>query len=406
MKKFIIGISFLLLMVSCAGTFNKDFTTDALKYCANQTNLSIDELKGDSGVDYTMMPRNVLAGQNSWNCRKVCKEEWTCGFWPGVLWYDYEFTKDLKIKDAAEKYTASLGFLANTQAYDHDLGFLVYCSYGNAYRLTGNPAYKQIILSVADSLATLYNPKIGTILSWPREIENNKWPHNTIIDNMMNLEMLFWAAKNGENTELYDIAVSHANNTMKNQFKPDYSCYHVALYDTITGAFIKGITHQGYKDSSMWARGQGWAIYGFTTCYRETKDIKYLEFVQKVADAYLKRLPEDYIPYWDFDDPEIPNAPRDASAAALVASGLLELSTYVQAEKGLQYKQAAIEMLKALSTPEYQSRDKNPSFLLHSTGHWPNKSEIDASIIYADYYYIEALLRLKNLNKGKMVIES
>lgn len=405
MKKFIIAIG-SLVMVSCAGTFNKDFTTDALNYCANQTTLSIDELKGDSAVDYTMMPRNVLAGQNSWNCRKVCKEEWTSGFWPGVLWYDYEFTQDLKIKDAAERYTASLGFLANTQAYDHDLGFLVYCSYGNAYRLTGNPAYKQIVFSVADSLATLYNPKVGTILSWPRALKENNWPHNTIIDNMMNLEMLFWAAKNGENTELYDIAVSHANTTMKNQFKPDYSCYHVALYDTITGAFIKGITHQGYKDSSMWARGQGWAIYGFTTCYRETKDIKYLEFVQNVADAYLKRLPEDYIPYWDFDDPEIPNAPRDASAAALVASGLLELSTYVKAEKGLQYKQAAIEMLKALSTSEYQSRDKNPSFLLHSTGHWPNKSEIDASIIYADYYYIEALLRLKNLNEGKVVIES
>jgi len=396
----------LFALYSCSVSNESRFVDNALGYCADQTTLSLNELKGDSTLDYTMMPRNVLNDGSKWNCRKVCKEEWTSGFWPGVLWYDYEFTKDLKIKEAAEKYTASLGFLANTRAYDHDLGFLVFNSFGNAYRLTGNPAYKQIIFSVADSLATLYNPKVGTILSWPRAIKENNWPHNTIIDNMMNLEMLFWAAKNGENTELYDIAVSHANNTMKNQFKPDYSCYHVALYDTITGAFVKGITHQGYKDSSMWARGQGWAIYGFTTCYRETKDIKYLEFVQKVADAYLKRLPEDYIPYWDFDDPGIPNAPRDASAAALVASGLLELSTYVQPEKGVQYKQAAIEMLKTLSSSDYQSRDKNPSFLLHSTGHWPKKSEIDASIIYADYYYIEALLRLKKLNEGKAIIES
>ena len=405
MKKFIIGISFLFL-VSCSGLLNRDFTKDALEYCATQTTRSLSELKGNSAADYTLMPRNVLVGETKWNCRKVSKEEWTSGFWPGVLWYDYEFTKDLKIKEAAEKYTASLDFLANTRAYDHDLGFLVFCSYGNAYRLTGNPAYKQIIFSVADSLATLYNPKVGTILSWPRAIKENKWPHNTIIDNMMNLEMLFWAAKNGENNDLYDIAVSHANNTMKNQFKPDYSCYHVALYDTITGAFIKGITHQGYKDNSMWARGQGWAIYGFTMCYRETHDDKYLEFVQKVADAYLKRLPKDYIPYWDFDGPGIPNAPRDASAAAIVASGLLELSSYVHTEKGEEYKQAAIEMLKALSTPEYQSRDKNPSFLLHSTGHWPKKSEIDASIIYADYYYIEALLRLKKLKEGKKLVES
>ena len=405
MKKIIIAIG-SLVMVSCAGTFNKDFTKDALMYCAEQTTRSLIELKGDSTLDYTMMPRNILAGESKWNCRKATKEEWTSGFWPGVLWYDYEFTKDPKIKEAAEKYTASLDFLANTRAYDHDLGFLVFCSYGNAYRLTGNPAYKQIIFAVADSLATLYNPKVGTILSWPRAIKENKWPHNTIIDNMMNLEMLFWASKNGENTELYKIAVSHADHTMKNQFKPDYSCYHVALYDTISGSFIKGITHQGYKDSSMWARGQGWAIYGFTMCYRETKDVKYLEFVQKVADAYLKRLPEDYIPFWDFDAPEIPNAPRDASAAAVVASGLLELSTYVQGDKGIQYKKAAIEMLKTLSSSDYQSREKNPSFLLHSTGHWPNKSEIDASIIYADYYYIEALLRLKNLNEGKKLIES
>jgi unsaturated chondroitin disaccharide hydrolase len=404
MKKYIIAIGFLVALVSCSGTYNKDFATVALNYCADQTNRSLKELKGDSTLNYTLMPRNILSGENKWNCRKVSREEWTSGFWPGVLWYDYEFTKDAKIKEAAEKYTNSLSQLVNSPVYDHDLGFLIFCSYGNAYRLTGNASYKQIITYAADSLATLYNPKVGTILSWPRAIKENGWPHNSIIDNMMNLEMLFWAAKNSDNTALYDIAVSHADKTMKNQFKPDYSCYHVALYDTITGAFIKGITHQGYKDSSMWARGQAWAVYGFTVCYRETRDVKYLEFVQKVADAYLKRLPKDHIPYWDFDAPGIPNAPRDASAAAVVASGLLELSTYVKGEKGLQYKQAAIQMLKTLSSSEYQSRKTNPSFLLHSTGHWPKKSEVDASIIYADYYYIEALLRLKKLNEGKKLI--
>lgn len=389
----------LFALSSCAGVKDSKFVDSALNYCASQTNRSIEELKGDSTADYTQMPRNVLVGESKWNCRKASEKEWTSGFWPGVLWYDYEFTKDLKIRKVAEKYTASLSFLANTKAYDHDLGFLVFCSFGNAYRLTGNPAYKQIILSVADSLATLYNPTVGTILSWPRAIHEYHWPHNTIIDNMMNLEMLFWAAKNGENVELYDMAVSHANNTMKNQFKPDYSCYHVALYDTITGSFIKGVTHQGYKDSSMWARGQAWAIYGFTVCYRETHDERYLEFVQKVTDVYLKRLPDDYIPYWDFDGPGIPDAPRDASAASIVASGLLELSTYVKGDKGEQYKQVAVQILKKLSTKEYQSRDKNPSFLLHSTGNWPTDSEIDASIIYADYYYLEALLRLKKLNE-------
>lgn len=403
MNKIVVVLTFVLLAL-CSSIKGVSLNVDKpLKYCDLQTKRTLSELKGDSVINYTLMPRNILNGESHWNCRKACKEEWTSGFWPGVLWYDYENTNDPKIKQEAEKFTQSLAFLANTSAYDHDLGFLVFCSYGNAYRLTGNSAYKQIILKTADSLATLFNPKVGTILSWPRAVKVDKWPHNTIIDNMINLEMLFWAAKNGGSKKLYDIAVSHANTTMAHHFKPDYSCYHVALYDTITGNFIRGMTHQGYKDSSMWARGQGWAIYGFTVCYRETKDVKYLDFAQKVADVYLKRLPKDYVPYWDFDAPGIPNVPRDASAAAVVASGLLELSTFLKNEKGECYKQAAIYMLKTLSSLAYQSGEKNSAFLLHSTGHWPNKTEVDASIIYADYYYIEALLRLKKLNSGKEI---
>ncbi|MDD4992211.1 MAG: glycoside hydrolase family 88 protein [Paludibacter sp.] len=400
MKQIILGLSLFILCSFTNKTDNK-FADKALRYCSNQTIRTLKELKADSVFDYTMMPRNILNGQSKWNCRKAAKEEWTAGFWPGVLWYDYEATGDKKIKAEAEKYTQSLEFLSKTSAYDHDLGFLMFCSYGNAYRLTGNPAYKKILLNTADTLATLFNPKVGTILSWPRAVKERTWPHNTIIDNMMNLELLFWAARNGGNHKLYDIAVSHANTTMKNHFKPDYSCYHVVIYDTITGKKIKGITHQGYADNSMWARGQGWAIYGYTMCYRETKDPIYLEFVQCLADAYLKRLSSDYVPYWDFDDPAIPNAPRDASASAVVASGLLELSTYLNNAKGESYKHAAIKMLQSLSSSVYQSRKSKPSFLLHSTGNWPNHSEVDASIIYADYYYIEAMLRLKRLNSEK-----
>lgn len=217
--------------------------------------------------------------------------------------------------------------------------------------------------------------------------------------------MLFWAAKNGGNPYLYDIAVSHADKTMKCQFRPDYTSYHVAVYDTITGNLIKGVTHQGYADSTMWARGQAWAIYGYTVVYRETKDPKYLDFAQKVTDVYLERLPEDKVPYWDFSAPGIPDAPRDASAAAVVASALLELSTYLPNGTGKRYKDAAIEMLASLNSDSYQSGKSKPSFLLHSVGHWPAHSEIDASIIYADYYYIEALLRLKRLQEGKNVIK-
>lgn len=405
MKKIVVGLAVVLGFCTCAhqpsGTLD---VNKALDYCAKQTQRTLTELKTDSGIDYTMMPRNIMADEQHWNCRKATKEEWCAGFWPGVLWYDYEYTKDKQVLEEAENFTHSLKFLSHIPAYDHDLGFLVFCSYGNGYRLTKNPAYKQVILDTADTLATLFNPIVGTILSWPREVEPRNWPHNTIMDNMINLEMLFWAAKNGGNPYLYDIAVSHADKTMKSQFCPDYTSYHVAVYDTITGNLIKGVTHQGYADSTMWARGQAWAIYGYTVVYRETKDPKYLDFAQKVTDVYLDRLPEDKVPYWDFDDPSIPNAPRDASAGAVVASALLELSTYLPNGTGKRYKDAAIEMLTSLSSDSYQSGESKPSFLLHSVGHWPNHSEIDASIIYADYYYIEALLRLKRLQEGYGVL--
>ena len=405
MKKIVVGLAVVLGFCTCAhkpsGTLD---VNKALDYCAKQTQRTLTELKTDSGIDYTMMPRNIMADEQHWNCRKATKEEWCAGFWPGVLWYDYEYTKDKQVLEEAENFTHSLKFLSHIPAYDHDLGFLVFCSYGNGYRLTKNPAYKQVILDTADTLATLFNPIVGTILSWPREVEPRNWPHNTIMDNMINLEMLFWAAKNGGNPYLYDIAVSHADKTMKSQFRPDYTSYHVAVYDTITGNLIKGVTHQGYADSTMWARGQAWAIYGYTVVYRETKDPKYLDFAQKVTDVYLDRLPEDKVPYWDFDDPSIPDAPRDASAGAVVASALLELSTYLPNGTGKRYKDAAIEMLTSLSSDSYQSGESKPSFLLHSVGHWPNHSEIDASIIYADYYYIEALLRLKRLQEGYGVL--
>jgi len=306
-------------------------------------------------------------------------------------------------------FSQSLFPLADTAAIDHDLGFQTYCSIGNAYRLTGDAVYKKVLLKAADTLATLFNPKVGTILSWPRKVPGVDWPkrHNTIMDNMINLELLFWAAKNGGDKRLYDMAVTHATTTMKNQFRPDYTSYHVVVYDTATGKKVKGITHQGYSDASMWARGQSWAIYGFTMVYRETKDKMFLHFVQKVTDVYLKKLPADLIPYWDFNDPGIPNAPKDASAAAVTASALLELSTFVMDKtKAKIYRKKAEQMLVSLSSNRYQSRNTNNAFLLHSTGHKPNGGEIDASIIYSDYYYIEALLRLKKLQENKSIYKN
>ncbi len=304
------------------------------------------------------------------------------------------------MRKVAEGYTASLNFLAERPAYDHDLGFLVINSFLKGYEATGNEEYKRIALAAADTLSTLYNNKVGTILSWPRHVKDYGG-HNTIMDNMINLELLFWASENGGSQRLKDIAVSHADTTMRYHFREDGSCYHVAVYDTLTGNFLRGQTHQGYADYSMWSRGQSWAIYGYTMVYRFTKEQRFLDHAQKVTDIYLKRLKEtsdDWVPIWDMDDPRGQQAPKDASTACVIASALLELQQYVDAEKGKQYREAAGNMLRDLSTDKYQSRDKNCAFLLHSTGHHPAGSEIDASIIYADYYYIEALLRLRSLH--------
>ncbi len=388
---FVYATVFLLLAVNANS--QSSFSVDKqLDYCVAQIKKTV---KVDTVSTETNIPRSIANGKKDW--KYVSIKDWTSGFWPGVLWYGYEYSHDAKLKAAAGKFSEELKPLAFRPALDHDLGFQINCSYGNGYRLTKNKAYKKVLLAAADTLATLFNPKVGTILSWPVEVKN-LGAHNTIMDNMMNLELLFWAAKNGGGKRLYNMAVSHANKTMQNQFREDYSCYHVVLYDSITGKVIRKMTHQGYADYSMWARGQSWAIYGFTMCYRETKDPKYLDFAQKVASIYLKRLPDDLIPYWDFDDKSIPNTPKDVSAAAITASALLELSGYVKdAEKAAYYKDKAVEMLKAISAEKNLSGDVNNAILLHSTGHKPHKTEVDASIIYADYYYMEGLLRLKKM---------
>lgn len=391
-----------LLISACGSSSDTLQVEKELSYCHKQVERTLASLsKRDGGIDYNLMPRNILAGEQTWNLRKANDPgEWCNGFWPGVLWYDYEATGNEGIRQQAERFTESLEYLSRRPAFDHDLGFLVFCSYGNGWRLTGRDDYRQVIVNTADSLAKLFNPTVGTILSWPRNVEMFGG-HNTIMDNMINLEMLMWASRHGGSEHLAEIAISHADKTMKCHFRPDYTSYHVAVYDTLTGDLIRGCTHQGYNDQSMWARGQSWAIYGYTMMYRETGLSRYLDFAQKVTDVYLERLPEDGVPYWDFNDPDIPNAPRDASAAAVVASALIELSLYVDETKAQKYREAALHSLCSLSSKAYQSGSKNEAFLLHSTGHHPAGSEIDASIIYADYYYIEALLRWKQVQNGK-----
>jgi len=399
MKRYVLG-GLLVLLCSCT-SHSKFEVEPLLDYCEGQVKKSLNSLN-----DTTRMPRNILSSkeEHTWNCTSI--HDWTSGFWPGVLWYAYEYSHDAEIKKQAERYSSALYPVLDHKPGNHDLGFMMYCSLGNAYRLTGEQKYKKMLLRAADSLATLYDERVGTIHSWPGMRQQKGWPHNTIIDNMLNLELLFWAAKNGGNKKLYDIAFSHAEVTANNQFRDDYSTCHVVVYDTLSGQRISQLTHQGYADESLWARGQAWAIYGFTMCYRETGNAAFLDVARKAADTYLQRLPADYVPYWDFEAPGIPEEPRDASAAAVVASGLLELSSYIKdKEKAGHYFDAAIKMLESLSSLAYLSGEVNNAFLLHSTGHKPHGSEIDASIIYADYYYIEALIRLNRMNKKCKVVE-
>ncbi|MFT3827169.1 MAG: glycoside hydrolase family 88 protein [Chitinophagaceae bacterium] len=333
-------------------------------------------------------PRTLENG----NLKVVAAKDWTSGFFPGVLWMLNEYTHKKSWEDSARRYTALLEnekFNGGT----HDMGFKIYCSYGTGYNLTRDEQYKAVIIQSAKTLSTRFNPVVGCIRSWDHS--RDKWGYPVIIDNMMNLELLFAATRFTGDSSFYKIAVTHANTTMKNHFRSDYSSYHVVDYDTVTGNVVKKNTHQGYAHESSWARGQGWALYGYTMCYRETKDPKYLQQAEHVAAFILghPNMPADLVPYWDFNAPGIPNEPRDASAAAVIASGLYELSTYSKAN-AKKYRNTADKIVKSL-TEKYRSPiGENKGFiLLHSTGSKPANSEVDVPLNYADYYYLEALLR-------------
>jgi hypothetical protein len=285
----------------------------------------------------------------------------------------------------------------------HDMGFKMYCSFGNGYRLTQNEHYKEILLQSARTLSTRFKPKAGIIRSWDHN--RDKWQCPVIIDNMMNLELLFWATKESRDSTFYHIAVSHALTTMKNHFRLDNSCYHVVDYDTITGKILDKNTHQGFSNESAWARGQAWALYGYTMCYRETRLPEFLRQAQKIEEYLFnnKNMPEDLIPYWDFNAPNIPNEPRDVSAATIIASALYELSQY-DLKDGKRYKANADKIIENLTNHYRANLYKDNGFLLlHSTGTKPTNTEVDVPIVYADYYFLEALIRKYRLEKtGKL----
>ena len=380
-KSIVLVFSTVLLFSSCND--NTNWVDNSIDTAAFQLKQMSDEIS-ESGK----IPRSIKNGE----IRLEDLYDWTSGFFPGSLWYIYELNRDSYYKEQAIKYTNLLYDLKDYTG-THDLGFMVYCSYGNGYRLTADKNYLYVITQTAENLASRFNETTQTIRSW----DFGDWEFPVIIDNMMNLELLFRASEFTGNPKYKDIAIRHANTTIKHHYRENYSSYHVIDYSMENGEVLNKGTFQGYADDSNWARGQAWGLYGYIVCYRFTQDQKYLDFAQNIAKFIMENVTtSDLIPYWDYDAPDIPNAPRDASAAAITASALFEMSQYVS--NGKKYFDYAETILKNLSSKKYLAKKgENKGFILmHSVGHLPANSEIDTPLNYADYYYLEALKRYNN----------
>lgn len=389
----VLGMS-LLTACSIPKTAAPEWYENAVKTSGSQLLYMAEQLK--DVPDTACFPRSIHA-DGSYRLENA--KDWTSGFYPGSMWLAYDLTGDEALASEARKYTNRL---EDIQYYtgNHDIGFMMFCSYGHALRLKPESKDKQILVNSSESLCKRFSPEVGLIRSW----DFGDWSYPVIIDNMMNLEMLFWASEQTGNSKYRDIAIAHADKTLKNHFREDMTSYHVVSYAVPSGKVESKGTFQGYSDSSAWARGQAWGVYGYTMCYRFTQNPVYLEAAHKIAQFIMNNRPSenDFIPYWDYNAPDIPNAPRDASAAAVTASALLELNGYTE-DKNLSndYTAYAENILKQLSSPEYLAKDKeNKGFiLLHSVGSFPHNSEVDVPLNYADYYYLEAMKRYKELKK-------
>ena len=367
----------------------------SLEFSSHQLFSTVSDLLDYSVYGDSIYPRSTLHVNGKW--KPMLEGHWASGFLPGCLWYMFYWTSDTTWKGWAESWTQGVEH-EQYRNRDHEAGFIIYRSYGLGYKFTQNTAYKAVIIEAAHSLATRYNPTVGCIRSW----DNRYFP--VIIDGMMVLETLFWAAKNGGDANLYNIALSHALKTRENNVRSDGSNFQIVDYNPLNGSVISRTNKQGYSDSTTWSRGQAWGIYGFSVAYRETKDSRFLETAQKLADYFINNLPSDHIPYWDFKAPNIPNEEKDVSAAAISASGLLELSTLIAIDSlQKKYYDEALNILVSLSSSQYLAEGTNSKgILLHGVGNRMNQDpiagEVDVSLIYADHFFIEALLRYKQLS--------
>ncbi|MCI0522141.1 MAG: glycoside hydrolase family 88 protein [Bacteroidales bacterium] len=351
--------------------------------------------RGD-GKNPAFSPRSLSTGGN---LTLVSSSDWTSGFFPGNLWLLYELTGNELWADRARLFTTEME-KEKLNAKTHDMGFKIWCSFGNGFRLKSDPVYREIIIESARTLSTRFNPLVGCIRSWDHNAD--KWKFPVIVDNLMNLELLFAATRFTGDSSFFRIAVSHANTTLRNHYRPDNSSFHVVDYDPATGSVIQKNTHQGLSDDSSWSRGQAWGLYGYTMCFRETGDSLYLKHAEKIAAYILNHpnLPDDLIPYWDFSLENTEGEPRDASAAAITASALFELCTL--SEYGIYYHRMAEKMINSLAKNYRSAPGANRGFILdHSTGSKRGGTEIDVPLIYADYYFLEANKRQRSLKNHK-----
>ncbi len=395
---------FLLMVTALFGSGIPETLPDTM--IVSLWNFSLDRLKAtmtDLGNATSQFPRRALQTGGAWQTEGP--SSWISGFYPGCLWYAFEKNGDATFRAAAQRWTSALSGQSSTTS-THDVGFMIFCSFGNGYRLEAIPSYKPTILAAAKSLATRYRPLAGIIDSWSFSpfTDENGWEE--IVDNMMNLEILFWSARNGGDARYDTIARSHAEQAMNNHFRADGSTFHVVRYSTSSGAVASRETRQGYSNASCWARGQAWAVYGFTMAFRYTEDARFLATARKAADYFLRRLPADGVPFWDFDAPGIPSdtVPRDASASAITASALLELSTFAGAPDSARYFNAALSLIAGLWSPKYRGLSRQASILNHSTGSRKEGHDVDMGVIYADYYFLEALLRYEKYAASPTVV--
>jgi len=398
-KRLLPFVYFVFLFFSILSCQNKNNEADNLSFIDENVVFAADQygllLKSMEDSAVFLNPKSYINGKMKF----ISPREWTSGFFPGSLWYIYELTGEETWKDKAIKYTEMLDTIQYFTG-NHDIGFMIGCSYRNGLRLTENQDYKDVIIEAAKSLSTRYNPATGVIQSWNAN-PSRDWEYPVIIDNMMNLELLFDATELSGDSTYYEIAVNHADNTIKNHYRPDYSTWHVIDYNREDGTVRHRNTHQGYSDESAWSRGQSWGIYGYILCYRKTKDQKYLEQAEK-ALAFIAshpNYPEDGVPYWDFNAPDIPDTYRDASAGSILASALYEMSAY---SDKMDYKEWADKIVKTLSGTDFRaSSGENGNFLLmHSVGSLPHNSEVDVPLNYADYYFLEALVRKSKIENS------